>query len=171
MKYFVVDNAFQHASRIRFFSLGQNLRHLAEHSLNHLNDLTRFDASKVLLDQLYPSSRCVLARYIKKQLKSNPSITILPPQAEYCDCIYDFILTILNQKADQLYTDLCSDNQQERCQLNECNVVKNFRIPPSNEQQNILPIDITNDNQFETTHPIPSYVHRHTDAQVIIIQL
>ncbi len=149
--------------------------------MDHLDDLTRFDASKLVLDQLYSSSRCVLARYIKKQQQANPTMIIIPPQAEQCDCIYDFILTILNQKADQLYTDLCSDNQQERCQLNECNVLKNFRLP-SKEEQNILSINVSIlDNEFDITHSLPSYVHRHPsgnhqiessniDKQVIIIQ-
>ena len=54
---------------------------------------------------------------------------ILPPQAEFCDCVYDFILNILNKKPEQTYTNLCQDNQQERCQLSECDVVKNFRLP------------------------------------------
>jgi hypothetical protein len=163
-----LDHTFQHVSRIRFFTLGQNVRHLAEHSLDHLNYLTRFDASKIILDQLYPLSRCVLVRYIKKQLEANPSMIILPPKAEYCDCIYDFILTILNQKADQSYTDLCSDNQQERCQLTECNVVKNFRIPIQHKQQEYIPsidesiINIPPINHaLVTIHPLPSYVHRH----------
>lgn len=156
----LLDHTFQHASRIRFVSLGQNLRHLSEHSLDHLNYLTRFDVSKVVLDHLYPSSRCVLARFIKKQQESNPTVIILPPQAEYCDCTYDFILTILNQKPEQLYTDLCSDNQQERCQLNECSVVKNFRIPEKVEQLQPIIID-----EFETTQPSPSYVHRHSSDQ------
>ncbi|CAF0726633.1 unnamed protein product [Adineta ricciae] len=149
------DHTFQHASRIQSFTLGPNTRHLTEHSLDELNYLTRFDASKVILDQLYPSSRCVLARYIAKQQKANPTMTILPPQAEYCDCIHDFILTILDKKPDQTYTDLCSDNQQERCQLSECNIVKNFRIPPREKTT-----DDDNDGLF-STHPMPSYVHRH----------
>ena len=82
-------------------------------------------------------------------------MTILPPQAEYCDCIHDFILTILDKKPDQTYTDLCSDNQQERCQLSECSIVKNFRIPPREKAT-----DDDNDGLF-STHPMPSYVHRH----------
>lgn len=120
------------------------------------------------MDQLYPTSRCVLARYIKKQQRMKPSMIILPPQAEYCDCIYDFILTILNQKVDQSYTDLCSDNQQERCQLNECNVVKNFRIPIRPQQPAHIPsldesiIDNSMNNDLVTSHPLPSYVHRHS---------
>jgi hypothetical protein len=107
---------------------------------------------------------------------------ILPPQAEYCDCIYDFILTILNQKPDQLYTDLCSDNQQERCQLNECNVVKNFRIPIRSQPAVIPSIDesiIDNNQDLVTTHPLPTYVHRHpsdkhhidSNLQVIMTRL
>lgn len=98
---------------------------------------------------------------------------ILPPQAEYCDCIYDFILIILNQKADQSYQDLCADNQQERCQLNECNVVKTFRMPtrlppPLPLPQEYIPsidetiINIPIDQGLATVvHPLPTYVHRH----------
>ena len=103
---------------------------------------------------------------------------ILPPQAEYCDCIYDFILTILNQKPDQSYQDLCADNQQERCQLNECNVVKTFRLPPRMPPplpllpQEYIPsidetiVNIPIDQGFVTgppppPHPLPTYVHRH----------
>jgi hypothetical protein len=179
---FAVDHTFQHASRIRFFTLGQNVRHLTEHSLDHLDYLTRFDASKIILDQLYPTSKCVLARYIKKQQEKRPSMIILPPQAEYCDCIYDFILAILNQNPGQLYTDLCSDNQQERCLLNECNVVKNFQIPIRKEQPAVIPsIDgsIIDDQDLITKHPLPSYVHRHpsdkhhldSNQQVIIQEL
>lgn len=182
-----IDHTFQHASRIRFFTLGPNVRHLGEHSLDHLNYLTRFDASKIILDQLYPSSRCVLARFINKQQQANPAMIILPPQAEYCDCIYDFILTILNQKPDQSYQDLCADNQQERCQLNECNVVKTFRIPtrvplplPPPPQEYIPSIDetivnIPIDQGLITppTHPFPTYVHRHPsdDYQPMDIQV
>lgn len=162
----IKDHTFQHVSRIRFFSFGSNVRHLSEHSLDNLNYLTRFDASKILLDQLYPSSKCVLARFIKKQLEINPSIIILPPQAEYCDCIHDFILTLLNLQPDQYYADACADNQQERCQLSQCDVVKNFRLPVSNQtpyQPSIIDgsfVDIINDNQHI---PTPSYVHRYPD--------
>jgi hypothetical protein len=88
---------------------------------------------------------------------------ILPPQAEFCDCIYDFILSILNQKTDQSYTDLCSDNQQERCELNECNVVKNFRLPLK-VQQNISTIDASIMDVVETNQQLPSYVHRHSSV-------
>ncbi|UJR33612.1 hypothetical protein I4U23_021048 [Adineta vaga] len=151
------DHTFQHASRIQYFTLGPNTRHLTEHSLDHLDDLKRFDASKITLDQLYPSSKCVLARYIATQQKANPLMTILPPQAEYCDCIYDFILSILDKQPDQTYTDLCSDNQQERCQLSECNIVKNFRIPTREKPTG----DIVTDEELFSTHRMPSYVHRH----------
>lgn len=130
-----LDNTFRHANRIRFFTLGQNVRYLSEHSLDHLDYLTRFDLSKVILDQLYPTSKCILARYLKKQQKSNPSMIILPPQAEFCDCVYDFILSILNKKPEQSYRDLCQNTQQERCQLSECDVVKNFR--PTLEEKKI----------------------------------
>ncbi|CAF3341019.1 unnamed protein product [Rotaria sp. Silwood1] len=177
----IKDNTFQHASRIRYFTLGQNTRYLSEYSLDYLDYLVHFDASKIILDQLYPTSRCVLARFIEKQKKLNPSIIISPPQAEYCDCVYDFILTILNKKADQSYLDLCSENQQERCELSQCNVVKNFRLPLINNivnEQIISSIedDIINsttttttttplypiDNGIITTvHQLPAYVHRH----------
>ncbi|CAF0986023.1 unnamed protein product [Rotaria sordida] len=125
----IKDNTFQHVNRIRFFTLGQNIRYLSEHSLDHLDYLTRFDVSKVVLDQLYPTSKCVLARYLQKQQKSNPAMIILPPQAEFCDCVYDFILNLINKKPEQSYTDLCQNTQQERCQLSECDVVKNFHVP------------------------------------------
>ncbi|CAF3836595.1 unnamed protein product [Rotaria sp. Silwood1] len=137
----IKDNTFQHVNRIRFFTLGQNVRYLSEHSLDHLDYLTRLDLSKVILDQLYPTSKCILARYLNKQQKLNPSMIILPPQAEFCDCVYDFILNILNKKAEQSYIDLCQTTQQERCQLSECDVVKNFRIPlqENNIEQHIIP--------------------------------
>lgn len=136
--------------------------------------LTYFDASKIILDQLYPSSRCVLARFIAKQIKLNPSIVILPPLGEYCDCIYDFILTMLNKKPDQSYIDSCSDTQQERCQFSECNIVKNFRSPliaSLSKQESIstsddsilstpLPSDINDDGTIKN-HQLPSYSHRH----------
>ncbi|CAF0751180.1 unnamed protein product [Rotaria sordida] len=172
----IKDYTFQHVSRIRYFTLGQNLRYLSEHSLNYLDYLKHFDASKIVLDQLYPSSRCVLARFIEKQHKLNPSIIISPPQAENCDCIYDFILTILNKKADQSYIDLCSENQQERCQLSQCNIVKNFRLPLIKNLTNEQIISSSNDDIINTTtslypidngiittalHQLPSYVHRH----------
>ncbi|CAF2328248.1 unnamed protein product [Rotaria sp. Silwood2] len=179
----IKDNTFQHVSRIRFFTLGQNTRFLSEHSLDYLDYLVHFDASKIILDQLYPSSRCVLARFIEKQLKLNPSIIILPPQAEYCDCVYDVILTMLNKKADQSYTDLCSENQEERCQLSQCNVIKNFSlslIKNITDEQIILSIDnniistttttppspppplFPMDNGITTTvHQLPAYAHRH----------
>ncbi|CAF0725873.1 unnamed protein product [Adineta steineri] len=168
------DHTFQHASRIRSLTLGQNTRRLTNHSLDHLDYLTRFDASKVTLDHLNPTSRCVLARYIEKQQKTNPSMIILPPQAEYCDCIHDFILTILDKKPDQSYSDKCSDNQQERCQLSECNIVKNFRLPLKKKidhEQIVVSLDegiidtpyhlYPTEDDRTTTHRIPSYVHRH----------
>ncbi|CAF1173309.1 unnamed protein product [Adineta steineri] len=125
----IKDYAFQHVARTRFFTLGQNVRYLSEHSFDHLDYLTRFDLSKIILDQLYPSSKCILARYLQKQQKLNPSMIIIPPQAEFCDCVYDFILNLLKKKPEQSYIDLCQNTQQERCQLSECDVVKNFRIP------------------------------------------
>jgi len=172
----IKDHTFQHVSRIRSLILGQNIRYLFDHSLDHLNFLETFDVSKVVLDQLYPSARCILARFIEKQHKINPRLVIVPPQAEYCDCIYDFILTILRQKADQNYLDLCENNQQERCQLSECDVVKNFRLPivhkETDESNNgvfpsivetivdaVTPFDSIDDQQA-TTHHLPSYVHR-----------
>ncbi len=165
----LIDHTFQHASRIRYFTLGQNIRHLSEHSLDHLDYLTSFDASKVTLDHLYPSSKCVLARYIEKQKKTNPAIIIAPPQTEYCDCIYDFILARLDKKPDQSYVDLCSDNQQERCELSECKVVKNFRIPSIANNNNDIdegiidtPISLDPiDDGITATHRLPSYVHRY----------
>jgi hypothetical protein len=186
----LLDHTFQHAARIRFLTLGQNTRYLSEHSLDHLDYLTRFDASNIVLDQLYPSSRCVLARYIHKQQKTNPAMIVLPPQAEYCDCIYDYILTILNKKPENSYVQLCSDNQQERCQLNECDVVKNFRVPLKEDANNPeiipsvdesvgeVPISLYPiDDEIKTTHRHPSYVHRrpsenetgssHIDTEVI----
>jgi hypothetical protein len=93
---------------------------------------------------------------------------IEPPQTEYCDCIYDFILARLDKKPDQSYIDLCSDNQQERCELSECKVVKNFRIPSIaniNPQKMNPSIDEgiidTIDDGITATHRLPSYVHRH----------
>ncbi|CAF2093442.1 unnamed protein product [Rotaria magnacalcarata] len=170
----IKDNAFQHVSRIRYLTLGQNTRYLSEHSLDHLDYLVHFDVSKLILDQLYPSSRCVLARFIQKQEKLNPSIAISPPQAEYCDCIYDFILALLNKQAQQSYTDLCSENQQERCQLSQCNVVRNFRFPVkknSNTDERVLsldenmlsttvPLDPTDDIAMAAPHQSPTYVHK-----------
>jgi hypothetical protein len=105
---------------------------------------------------------------------------VLPPQAEYCDCIYDFILTISNKKPENSYVQLCSDNQQERCQLSECDVVKNFRVPfrdNTDNQQMIPSIDESvgdppislypADDEIRTTHRLPSYVHRHpSDNQI-----
>jgi len=159
----IKDHTFQHVSRIRSFSFGSNVRHLSEHSLDHLNYLTRFDASRILLDQLYPTSKCVLARYIKKQLEINPSIIILPPQAEYCDCIHDFILTLLNLQPDQYYSDACADNQRERCQLTQCDVVKKFRFPINNPDQFQPSIIDGNYVDNDQDAPTPSYVHRYPD--------
>ena len=174
MFFFFVDNTFQHVARIRFFTLGQNVRYLSEHSFDHLDYLTRFDASKVTLDQLYPSSKCILARYLQKQQKINPAMIILPPQAEFCDCVYDFILHMVNKKAEQSYVDLCQNTQQERCQLSECDVVKNFRLPIKENkinQQTIPSIDESvidpsiflypaNDQTTSSQRP-PSYIPRH----------
>ena len=161
-----LDHTFQHAARIRFFTLGQNVRYLSERSFDHLNYLTRFDLSKVILDQLYPSSKCILARYLQKQQKTNPAMIILPPQAEFCDCVYDFILNLINKKPENSYIDLCQSTQQERCQLNECDVVKNLRFPVKDNRpnQHVIPsIDESySDHSFyPTTHRSPSYIPRH----------
>ncbi len=139
-----------------------------------MNYLTRFDLSKVILDQLYPSSKCILARYLQKQQKNNPAMIILPPQAEFCDCVYDFILNMINKKADNSYIELCQSTQQERCQLSECDVVKNFRLPiqgnkynqqliPSIDESIIDPsISLYPINNIQTTtHRLPSYIPRH----------
>ena len=123
------DHTFEPVTRIRFFTLGQSVRYLFEHSFDHLNYLTRLDLSKVILDQLYPSSKCILVRYLQKQQRTNPGMIIIPPQAEFCDCVYDFILHLLKKKPETSYTELCHHNQQERCQLSECEVVKHFRLP------------------------------------------
>lgn len=124
-----LDHTFEPVTRIRFFTLGSSARYLFEHSFDHLNYLTRLDLSKVILDQLYPSSKCILARYLQKQQRTNPGMIIIPPQAEFCDCVYDFILNLLKKKPETSYTELCHHNQQERCQLSECDVVKQFRVP------------------------------------------
>jgi len=100
---------------------------------------------------------------------------ILPPQAEFCDCVYDFILNILNKKPEHSYMDLCQSTQQERCQLSECDVVRNFRLPMKENKinQQIIPsidesiIDIPislypiNDQTTIATHRLPSYIPRH----------
>ena len=73
--------------------------------------------------------------------------------------------------------ELCENNQQERCQLSECDVVKNFRLPPStrensDSQQAIVPSVVetiadapipfySNEGEQSTAHRSPSYVHRH----------
>ena len=135
--------------------------------------MTHFDASRIVLDHLYPSSRCILARFIHKQQTLNPAIIISPPQAEYCDCIYDFILARLNKKPDHSYIDLCSSNQEERCHLNNCNVLKNFDVsfkdnlndPEMSSQfhENVtndaVPLYPTDDKE-RSTYQLPSYVHR-----------
>ena len=164
-----LDHTFQHAARIRFFTLGQNVRYLSEHSFDHLNYLTRFDLSRVILDQLYPSSKCILARYLQKQQKTNPAMIILPPQAEFCDCVYDFILNLINKKPENSYIDLCQSTQQERCQLSECDVVRNLRFPTKETKHNQQPIVPSIDESFvdqsgsfyPTTHRSPSYIPRH----------
>ena len=120
--------------RIRFFTLGPSIRYLSDQSLNHLDYLSRFDLSKIILDNLYPTTKCVLARYIHKQHQNNPGMTILPPQAEYCDCVYDYILHLLKRKPENSYTEQCRPNQQERCQLSECDLVRNFRLPTQGQQ-------------------------------------
>jgi hypothetical protein len=108
-------------------------------------------------------------------------MTIVPPQAEYCDCIHDFILNILNQKPDHIYVELCQNNQHERCQLNECDVVKHFRLPifvnenSGSNHDDSLPsivetiVDpsisyVSDVEQYATTHLLPVYVHRHTSV-------
>ncbi|CAM4933659.1 unnamed protein product [Rotaria socialis] len=132
----IKDHTFKHANRIRFLTLGQNVRYLSERSLDHLDHLTRFDLSKLSLDQLYPTSKCILARYLKKQQQLNPSMIIIPPQAEFCDCVFDFILNILKKKSEQSYIDLCQNTQQERCQLSECDIVKNLHFPSQENKIN-----------------------------------
>ena len=175
-----LDHTFQHTARIRFFTLGQNVRYLSEHSFDHLDYLTRFDLSKVVLDQLYPSSKCILARYLQKQQRINPAMIILPPQAEFCDCVYDFILNLIQKKPDNSYMDLCQNTQQERCQLSECDIVRNIRLPMKDNRpiEQVIPsIDgslhdspislyPTYDQIQPTTPPAPrppppSYVPRH----------
>lgn len=170
-----LDHTFQHAARIRFFTLGQNVRYLSERSFDHLDYLTRFDLSKVILDQLYPSSKCILARYLQKQQRINPAMIIFPPQTEFCDCVYDFILNLIQKKPDNSYTDLCQNTQQERCQLSECEIVRQTRLPMKDNQpiEQLIPsIDGSlhdspislypiYDQIRPTTARIPSYVPRH----------
>ena len=160
---FLLDHTFQHVARIRFFALGQNVRYLSEHSFDHLDYLTRFDLSKVILDQLYPSAKCILARYLQKQQRSNPAMIILPPQAEFCDCVYDFILNMLNKKAEHSYIELCQNTQQERCQLSECDVVKNFRLPLRDNKINeqIIPSIDESIVDARITPRLPSYIPRY----------
>jgi len=99
---------------------------------------------------------------------------ILPPQAEFCDCVYDFILNILNKKAERTYLELCQNTQQERCQLSECDIVKTFRLPlreTNNINQQIIPsidesivdarISLYPINDQTTTQRSPSYIPRH----------
>lgn len=93
---------------------------------------------------------------------------ILPPQAEFCDCVYDFILNLINKKPEQSYTELCENTQQERCQLSECDVVKKFRFPskePTSKQEAIPSIDASiSDNPITfNSHPdrFPTYIPRH----------
>ena len=122
--------------------------------MDHLDYLTRLDLSKVVLDQLYPSSKCVLARYLQKQQRSNPAMIILPPQAEYCDCVYDFILNMLKKKPEHAYADLCQNNQHERCQLSECDIVKTFRLPVVGNRMNPAAIPSI-DESFHHAPPLP----------------
>jgi hypothetical protein len=98
---------------------------------------------------------------------------ILPPQAEFCDCVYDFILHMIDKKPDHTYTSLCENNQQERCQLSECDVVKKFRLPlkenhlnqqiiPSIDESLVdAPISLYPTNDQTTSHRLPSYIPRH----------
>lgn len=105
---------------------------------------------------------------------------ILPPQAEFCDCVYDFILNLIKKKAENSYLDLCQNTQQERCQLSECDIVRNTRLPMKDNrfiQQPVPSIDgslhdspislyPTYDQIQPTTttlppHRPPSYVPRH----------
>jgi hypothetical protein len=94
---------------------------------------------------------------------------ILPPQTEFCDCVYDFILNIINKKPENSYTNLCQNTQQERCQLSECDVVKNFRLPikENKNNQQIIPsidesiIDYPTNDQIKPNHRLPSYIPRH----------
>lgn len=98
----------------------------------------------------------------------------MPPQAENCDCIYDFIMAILDKKPNQFYHDSCADNQQERCQLSACDVVRNFRISPKenlHDGQSLSSFDEStgngtgssnlNNDDIVKTHPLPTYVHRY----------
>ena len=78
---------------------------------------------------------------------------ILPPQAEFCDCVYDFILHMLDKKPDQTYTNLCEHTQQERCQLSECDVVKNFRIPTKDNSLNQQTIPSIDESIIDTAPP------------------
>ncbi|CAF1465224.1 unnamed protein product, partial [Didymodactylos carnosus] len=126
---FEPTDTFHHVQRLRFLTLGANLKILSDKSLNHLKHLERLDLSKILLDQLSVTSRCILAKFITNHIKSTPSLIVHPPQGEGCDCIYDYILTILNKNPSSYYMDNCKDSQQERCLLSECNVVQNFRPP------------------------------------------
>ncbi|CAF5229557.1 unnamed protein product, partial [Rotaria magnacalcarata] len=61
---------------------------------------------------------------------------IIPPQAEFCDCVFDFILNILKKKSEQSYIDLCQNTQQERCQLSECDIIKNLHVPSQEKKIN-----------------------------------
>ena len=110
---------------------------MSEHSFDHLNRLTRFDLSKVILNQLYSTSKCILARHLRKLKQTNPTMIIYPPQAEFCDCVYDFILNLLNEKPTDSYKDLCRNIQQERCQLSECDIVKNSRLAIKEHRINV----------------------------------
>jgi hypothetical protein len=168
-----VDQTFRHATRITALILGHNIRYLSEHALDHLNHLRLFDASRVTLDQLLPSARCVLARYIQQQQKVNPRMTVLPPKAENCDCIHDFILLLVNQKAESAYIEQCEDNREERCQFSECDVVQKFRFPSVDSEkkfsaEELVPNIVETSDLFDThsdgntdIHRLPHYVHRH----------
>jgi hypothetical protein len=82
---------------------------------------------------------------------------ILPPQAEFCDCVYDFILNIIKKKPEHSYMDLCQNTQQERCQLSECDVVKNFRVPKKEKKINQQIIPSIDESIVDTPSYIPRY--------------
>ena len=104
---------------------------------------------------------------------------ILPPQTEFCDCVYDFILNLIQKKPDNSYMDLCQSTQQERCQLSECDIVRNIRLPMKDNRPvdevvpsvdgslHDSPVSLypTYDQIQPTTRrpapPPPSYVPRH----------
>ena len=86
------------------------------------------------------------------------------------------MLSILNKKPNGNYVEQCENNQQERCQLSECDVVKNFRLPRREKvvhEQDLSPSIIDGaadtwsislypvDERITATHRSPVYVHRH----------